>query len=360
MLVVLCALVVVCFMLTRAAAAANRALRLRDAAAWYDAGEHHLAESETESAIRALRRATAINRDDRSYRLALAAALGAGHQDDAARQVLLGVREATPEDPEVNVRLARLESRRNDLTSTIRYYQIAVYGLWSGDREDARRQVRIELIRYLLAHDQRGRALSELLVLSSTLADDATSQVLGGQLFLVAGDSRRALDHFQRALRLDARNGAALAGGGEAAFELADYHRAQRYLRSAPVSERVSELRAITDLVLSRDPLQPGLSLGERQKRTVLDFRHAVDVLHDCIARGTPATQETLDSLRAEARALEPTLTAAKLRGSPDSIETGLNVIYRIEQQTVAACGPASATDRALVLIGRRHEADRP
>ena len=53
-------------------------------AAWYDAGEHHLAAGQTESAIRALRRATAINRDNRTYRLALAAALAADRQDDAA------------------------------------------------------------------------------------------------------------------------------------------------------------------------------------------------------------------------------------------------------------------------------------
>ena len=95
-LVILCVLVVVGFLLTRAAARANRALRLRDAAAWYDAGEHQLGGGETESAIKALRRATAFNRDNRTYRLALAGALAAGLQDDAARQVLLGVRESTP------------------------------------------------------------------------------------------------------------------------------------------------------------------------------------------------------------------------------------------------------------------------
>ena len=138
-LVVLCVLVVVGFVLTRAAARANRALRLRDAVAWYDAGEHHLAAGQTESAIRALRRATAINRDNRTYRLALAAALAADRQDDAATQVLLGVRELTPEDPEVNVQLARLEARHDDLTGTVRYYQNAVYGSWSGDQLDARR-----------------------------------------------------------------------------------------------------------------------------------------------------------------------------------------------------------------------------
>ena len=243
-LVVLCVLVVVGFVLTRAAARANRALRLRDAVAWYDAGEHHLAGGQTESAISALRRATAINRDNPTYRLALAGALAAGRQDDAARQVLLGVRESTPEDPEVNVQLARLEARHDDLTGTVRYYQNAVYGSWSADQGDARRRVRIELIRYLLAHEQRGRALSELLVLSGNLPDDVKSQTEAGQLFLDAGEPRRGLDRFRQALRIDPKNAAALAGAGEAAFEAGDYTSAQRYLRAVDSpSARVSEFR---------------------------------------------------------------------------------------------------------------------
>jgi len=70
-LVVLCAAVVAGLVLTRTAARANRTVRLRDASSWYSAGEHHLANGRTEAAIKALRRATAINRDNRTYRLAL-------------------------------------------------------------------------------------------------------------------------------------------------------------------------------------------------------------------------------------------------------------------------------------------------
>jgi hypothetical protein len=54
-LVVLCTLVAVGFVSTRAAAGANRALRLRDATAWYEARERHLAGGRTQLAIRALR-----------------------------------------------------------------------------------------------------------------------------------------------------------------------------------------------------------------------------------------------------------------------------------------------------------------
>ena len=358
-LVALCVLVVVGFVLTRAAARANRALRLRDAVAWYEAGEHHLAAGQTESAIRALRRATAINRDNRTYRLALAAALAADRQDDAATQVLLGVRELTPEDPEVNVQLARLEARHDDLTGTVRYYQNAVYGSWSGDQLDARRAVRIELIRYLLAHDQRGRALSELLVLSGNLPDDVKSQTEAGQLFLDAREPGRGLDRFRQALRIDPKNAAAFAGAGEAAFEAGDYTSAQRYLRAVDSpSARVSELRSVTDLVLTRDPLRPGLSLRQRQDRLMAGFRRALEALDDCVTK-RPAANNAFESLRAEAGALEPELTPNRLRRTPESIDIALHLIYRVEQQTANTCGQGSGFDRALLLIGRRHEADR-
>jgi tetratricopeptide (TPR) repeat protein len=358
-LVVLCAAVVVGLVLTRAVARANRTVRLRDASSWYNAGENHLANGRTEGAIQALRRAAAINRDNRAYRLALAGALAADRQDDAARQVLLGVRESTPEDPEVNVQLARLEARHGDLSGTVRYYQNAVYGAWSGDQGDARRQVRIELIRYLLVHEERGRALSELLVLSGNLPDDVGSQTEAGQLFLGAGEPRRGLDRFRQALRIDPKNGPALAGAGQAAFELGDYTSALRYLRAAdPASGRVSELRVVADFVLTRDPLRPGLSLRQRQERAMVGLSRAVEVLDHCV--GKPQTNsKAFESLRAEASALEPKLALGTLRRFPDSIETSVDLVYRIERQAVDSCGPPSPRDRALLLIGRRHEADR-
>jgi tetratricopeptide (TPR) repeat protein len=357
--VVLCALVALGFLLTRAAATANRALRQRDAAAWYETGERDLARGQTDSAIRALRRATAINRDNRAYRLALAAGLAADRQDDAARRVLLSVRESSPEDPDVNVRLARLEAQHDDLTGAVRYYQNAVYGSWNGDQGDARRQVRTELIRYLLAHQERGRALSELLVLVGNLPDDVKSQSEAGQLLLEAGDARRALDRFRQALRIDPKNAVALAGAGEAAFDSGDYASAQRYLRAVePAPSRVRELRAIADLVLARDPLRPGLSLRQRQERVMAGFMRALEILNDCTNK-QPANSSGLESLRSEASALEPDLSLDRVRRTPESIDTGLNMIYRIEQRADEICGQGSDFDRALLLIGARHEAER-
>ncbi len=115
--------------------------------------------------------------------------------------------------------------------------------------------------------------------------------------------------------------------------------------------------------MLTRDPLQPGLSFGERRALTRLDFNQATAALNECITAQRKTNQANnldLQSLRDEAVALEPALSASGVRRSPDAVETAVNLIYRIEKQIGETCGQGSAFDRALLLIGQRHEADRP
>lgn len=357
-LAVLIAVVVVGFFLTRAAARANHALRMRDAAAWYEAGERALASGRADAGLTALRRATAIDRERREYRFALAGALVASGQDEGARQVLLGIRETRPEDPEINLRLARLERRADNLAGAVRYYQNALYGLWSSEQGDARRQVRIELIDYLRGHNQRARALSELLVLSANLPDEPSWQTRAGQLYLSAGEPRRALEHFARAVERSPRDPGALSGAGEAAFDAGEYVRARRYFRAAPASPRVTEFLAITELVLTSDPLGAGLTFAERRRRLAVVVRHVVESLEACRAADSDRGHVNLDALRTEARSFESTLSSKTARRSPDTIETGVRLMYRIEQQTAQPCAPPSSLDRAVLLIGRRHESD--
>lgn len=365
-LLVLSAVVVAGFFATRAAAEANERLRLKDASVWFALGDRDLAEGRTDSAIRALRRAVALDRNTRTYRLALASALAAGGQDDLARQVLLASRALTPEDPDINLELARLEARHGERPDAVRYYQSAMYGSWRADQQTLRRQVRVELIRYLLEHGDAATALSELLVLSGNLPADVPAHVEAAQLFLEAGDPRRALEHFQRALQVDAQEPAALAGAGESAFRLGDYTAAQRYLRAAarrdPQPPQVAELTELTTLILTRDPLAPRLSLRERADRLALARARARDRVGECLADGaaiSETTRDTLEALRTELQAWE---TAARQPGrgrSLESIEDGMTLVYRIEQQTADICGAGQPVDRALLLVGERHDLGR-
>jgi len=358
LLLVLGGITLAAFYATRAIAQGNETLRHRQAAAWYEASQS--ASVDGEKAVAALRRAVLKDPAKKRYRLALAEALMANRQDSDARQVLIALREAEPEDPETNVQLARLEARGPDANATRRYYQSALAGLWKPEQSEERSRVRIDLIRFLLAKGEQARALSEVLVLAANTAPSTAAETQIGGMFLAAGDPGRALDHFGRALRLDPNAPGALAGAGESAFQLGDYRRALRYLNAASQNDaRIADLRDVTRLVLAADPLAPRLASTERERRLSVALQQAVRRLEACIVEPSrDSSGPSLEPLRAEALEFQSTLGAARRRRQP-VVDDGVDLVYRIERGTGRSC-PTSATplDRALLLIGRSHGFD--
>jgi tetratricopeptide (TPR) repeat protein len=351
------------FLVTRAIAEANRAMRVREAAVWFEQGRRHLVAGRASDAIAALRRATAIDPDQRSYRLVLADALVRGSQDDAARQVLLGLRERAPDDPDVSRSLGRLERRRGDFPAAVRYYENALYGAWRAEQATARRQLRMELIEYLLRHGEHRRALSQLLVLGANLPDDVPLQMETAQLFMRAGDPRRALEHFRHVLRMDPENDAALGGAGEAAFQVADYSRARRYLGAVRrPDERTRELARLVELIVRIDPLAPKLGAEERRRRLLGGVRRASARLDACLSSSSAsaASAGTLRSLQGEAASMIARAQGKPARLAPDAPERGVELISRMEEATNDAGCEATDTDHALSLIGRRYASDPP
>jgi tetratricopeptide (TPR) repeat protein len=357
LLMVLAGGTVAAFVGTRAIADGNDTLRRRQAAAWYDAAQRASLSGDGESAVSALRRAVVKDRESRLYRLALADALAARRVDDEARRVLLALRDTQPEDPETNLRLARLEARGGDAEAARRYYENALSSLWRPEQAEERRRVRVELIEFLLAHEERARALSELLLLAANLPEDAAVQAHVGRMFLAADNARLALDHFVRAVRLDSTNAEALAGAGEATFELGDYGRALRYLKGVPRGHaRATELREVTELVLTTDPLGPRLRTTERRRRLVLAFHQALRRLDSCLSAPLVDTKESLDPLRKEIRDFEAALEDRRRQETGDLVEDGFDLVYRAERAAEQKCTSTPAPfDRALLLIGRRH-----
>jgi tetratricopeptide (TPR) repeat protein len=166
LLTVLVGVTVAAFLGTRAVAHSNEALHRRQAAVSFQAAQLASRGGNPATAIAALHRAVLKDPENKRYRLALAEALAASRLDEEATHVLRALRDAQPEDPDTNLQLARLEARGTDAEAARRYYQNALAGLWRPEQAEDRRLVRIELIGFLLAHEQRARALSELLVLS--------------------------------------------------------------------------------------------------------------------------------------------------------------------------------------------------
>ena len=62
-------------------------------------------------------------------------------------------------------------------------------------------------------------------------------------------------------------------------------------------------------------------------------------------------------ALQAEVRAFEQALKPRAVL-EQDTVETGVDLIDRIERQIAQLCGPPTTFDHALALIGRKHGAD--
>ena len=354
------------FVFTRRVARWEEHLEAGIAAVWFEKGEQLIASGHVEQGIQAFRQATADSQDDRRYLLALANALAAGNHDAEAQQLLLRLRETDPESVEINAYLARLAASRGNADEAVHYYQNALYGHWTGpDADERRRQLRTELIGFLLQHGQRDLASSELLILEARIPDDPSSHLKVAKLFLEAGDFHRAFNNYSAAAKLDSKNREALRGAGETALSLGEYSKAVEYLRSAlevdASSEKTKRLLTQAETVLSDDPLAPNLSVEERRERLRLGFDRSFQRLQSCLDKTTDSkAADRMRSLQSEATAVEPKLNRNRQAKDFDTVRSDAGLIFRMEEASSAACGPGSPEDQAMLLIGRLHQGMQP
>jgi Tfp pilus assembly protein PilF len=236
-ILLLCALgacVIAVYIIAKAAAARVGAIESRVAATWYRDGVRKFTSGDTEGAVDSFRKATAIDRENRTYVLAMADALAAANHNMEAQQALQQLREEDPTNAEVNLHLARLAAKRGNIPEAVLYYHSALDGMWAGPKaQEQRRNIRIELIQFLIARHDENRALSELLVLDTELPDKAAAHVQVAKLFAEAEDLRHALNDFTEALQLDPHDVDAMGGAGAVAFSLGDRHKARHFLEEA-------------------------------------------------------------------------------------------------------------------------------
>jgi tetratricopeptide (TPR) repeat protein len=342
------------FLLIRQVAAAAHRQAAQDAAAWFARGQTEMARGRLAPAAEAFRHAAVRRRDDRTYGLALARALAARGQPDAAWRELLALRGTAPDDPDINLALARVAVARGDLPGARRFYDNALYAPWPATRVAERYRVRLELIQFLMAHGDGARALAELVAVSATAPDAPADQNAIARLFATAGDDRRALSHFRLALAREPRNQAALAGAGLAAFALQDYRQALKYLRLVTGGDmEVQKAAELATLVLSSDPLAPRLGAVERRRRLYAAITRAQQRLDGCPMTNAVSSPPEL-ARRTELEALAASTKRAKTLDQ-DSIETALDAVADAGAYTAAHGCALEPADRALGLIQRLH-----
>jgi tetratricopeptide (TPR) repeat protein len=256
----------------------------------------------------------------------------------------------------VNLELARLAAGKRDVPEALRYYHNALYGIWSGDRINERqRDVRAELIHFLIAEQARERAQSEILALAYHLPNDISAHLELGDMFAGVGDSQRSYSEFELVLRSEPRNELALAGAGSAAFQLRRYAEAAQLLGQLPPSASTShEILNLATLAANNDPLDRRLVDRERSQRVISGFDQASATLNSCIAKTAGGGSPDLASLSQKFAGMRSSLTSEKLRRSPDLVFTAMELIYQGETETARVCGPLPPLDHALLLVAQK------
>jgi tetratricopeptide (TPR) repeat protein len=329
------------------------------AARWSSRGVDDLKAKRYEAAVVDYRTALLYSRDNYTYQLDLAEGLVGEHHADEAYAYLINLWDVQPENGLVNLELARIEAARGHTDSALRYYHDAIYAIWPENQDTESRNARLELIHLLLHIDDKAQADSELIALAANLGGRPAEHLRAGQLFLQAQDDQRALEQFRLALEGNRHEAAAMAGAGNAAFQLGQYLVAEQYLRRAVTAgdKASSPQLKLAELVLSLDPFRTQFRVADRRRIIVNDFSIAGGRLQACSAPGpfsVPAVE--LVSLTQSWTKLSPQIDERDLSRNPDLGNSAMSLVFNIERETSGMCGGMTDTDNALLLIANLHE----
>ncbi len=376
---------------------------------WLERGEQALQAGKPQAAIDALRSALAYSPSQQSTEIKLAEALASAGRVQEATVYFNALLETQQGSGLINLQLARLSARQGDVSQAIEDYHKAIYGNWEGDGYVRRREVRFELINYLISQQRPDQARSELLVAAGNAPqDDISVQLEIARTMEKAQDPGDALHLYKNILSRHPSLREALEGAGRTAFEMGRYLEARRYLArglegpgidqepSAVVAENRDRLSEATRLL----QLYPSsrLSLHERSARILADRKLAMARLAECMqdsalasakdsasATPTPAAKQPssnplqslashfsrhatppaadpaaaappvnpLDALTARWQQLPAKITVADLEEDPELAQTQIQLIYDTELSTQQVCGAPGGDDAMLLRIAQ-------
>jgi predicted Zn-dependent protease len=299
----------------------------------------------------------------------LAEVLLADGQLAEARTYFMTLGDRSPGSGEVNLGLAHVSAQASDSSEAIRYFQAAIYGSWEKDPAEQRGNARLELCEFLLSQGRTSEAQAQLTALAADAApDDVTLLEKTGQMFLRAGEPKKALEEFETALRSDPGQPRMMENAGEAAFAAADYSKAEKYLAPAESenpSDAVAEMLATARTVTSEDPFQPALSDAQQAGRSWRAFQHGIERLQQCAGPNAAARSEgqplsEMQNLVADSLTLKKSIHMDSLIKDPELRKQAMQFVFQVEETTAKSCGTPAAMDRALLLMKKKYEANIP
>jgi Flp pilus assembly protein TadD len=381
------------------------------AARWLQRGDQALRDNKPQAAIDALSSALAFAPNDRSTAIKLAEALASAGRIQEATVYFNALLESQQGNGLINLQLARLAARQGNESQAVEDYQKAIYGNWEGDGYVRRREVRFELINYLIAHHRLDQARSELLVASGNAPlDDISVQLEIARAMEQAEDPSDALHVYKTILHHHPSLREALDGAGHTAFQLGRYLDAKHYLSRAlelPATEPGSDQGPAAALQQSRDELAEAsrllalypssrLNPRERDSRILTARKLAMARLAQCThdkaatpanrptATSAPAAQSSSNALQSLAsrfsrqtsnpagnqaaapppvdplqslldrwQKLPAKISLAELEKNPELAQTQIQLIYDTELITQQVCGAPTGDDALLLKIAQ-------
>ena len=378
------------------------------AARWLQRGDQALRDNKPQAAIDALSSALAYEPSDRSTAIKLAEALASAGRIQEATVYFNALLESQQGSGVINLQLARLAARQGNESQAIEDFQRAIYGNWEGDGYVRRREVRFELISYLIANHRLDQARSELLVASGNApADDISVQLEIARNMERAQDPSDAFHVYRTILHHHPSLREALDGAGRTALLLGRYLEAKRYLSRAlelPATEADSDESAVAALQQSRNQLSEAsrilalypssrLNPHERDARILTARKLAMARLTMCVnaKAAAPATPSAAPAPKVSSNPLQslasrfsrqpskpagnqaapppavdplqglvgrwqklPTkVSSAELAKDPELAETEIQLIYDTEVVTQQVCGSPSGDDALLLRIAQ-------
>ena len=184
-------------------------------------GQAALQAGHAAEAMEDFQTALLYDRDNAGDALGLAEALLGLGKIEEAHNYLLRLREHQPENGQVNLALARIATRENDVDAAEQYYHNAIYATWPDALAMVRQQARLELVGYLLSQKRLPQAQAELMALASNAGDNAALRLQIADLLMLAADPGHALGLYRQVLRQTRKSDAARLGMERATAALA-------------------------------------------------------------------------------------------------------------------------------------------
>jgi tetratricopeptide (TPR) repeat protein len=333
---------------------------------WVARGEAAMHAGHPQIAVDALRSAQAYAPGDDQLQIELAEALAAAGRVPEATAYFNALLDSKPGDGRIHLQLARLAARQQDFALAQQHYQAALDGTWEGDGYVRRREVRLELARYLISQKHYDQARTHLLIAAGNAPDDAGIEIDISKLLESAQDEANALHFYKKALLHRPVQLEAVEGAGRSAYALGRFLQAKQFLERAlnhpdfeknPAAEQEQYrgMLADSDHILL---LYPGVDLNVRSRaeRILNNKDIAQKRLADCLNDKTVAPP-ALQSLAAQWQQLPSRLKSMQLERDPELEQAIMNLVYKTEQVTSQYCEAPTGDDALLLKIAAAPEA---